>query len=1638
MPISFQKPQNSNSGASHAQNFPRASSHAHLNLNQSKVLPYPDDDPTPLIVPSHNLGALEHPNLGHTHDTRGSVSSVSTSGSSIDERYYTPTQRHNPAGNAYMFGPGNRSDSSLEALSPTSSVPLAHQSASDTQSLTVTPTQNSSLLSPFHNNNGYAPLAPVPSASSTKTATPSSPTVQTPIVSTPTFSKTRDNSPYDPNSPQDGFGIANYDPWQHTQSPSPSSNLNNLSPSYRSITGKVSGSSDGHSSGHISRTNLQYHTSISSDTGSSTRSSSVRSNTSTNTTNSSYFSVTSMTNHGNQQHQPGSYGVKSAADDNVSHLKPPPIPAKIPLETGNNNEYIFNSTHASASHVHSPLQTPFVPLNSHTNTFTNSSLAPTNYLQRAPSAPEVPISERSSMIADSAAIRPRKAYSQINQVRRSNGMSPRLATSILAGSGTTAASAGPLSVASTGLNSPVSSSYSFGSPSSPTSLEHEESTSPISSIGRNSSISTPDPLITTSEPEQTIQGGASIHPTISRSTTTSTDDSVTAASGTSKANSGAWHEFWEIPLEELEGGLYNKYDINFQSELHSFIGLEKNFVHGMTTFLTVFGDRRELNRALPNASKKLDVLQKTLFDPTEKLISVNEKYLLGPFLKQQNEKLEMTPRTKDVPMLVFLTNNVREWLSKVSEPFFVWATSQAHADNVVSELMLVPEFKAFVKAGDEKAVKACQKSFDYLKNFPRNRFLQYRMHFAELVKFLEKKKREINEDLEKPPEDRDPTLLSATDPQPIIQGIEACILEIMPMMTKFNQIIAFEGSKVKMTELERMLRFKHDEHKMSLHLKYNPKEPLHDLILEKEIYRKKGSWESNYVLMLLDHMIILVRKERDSWLVVERPIHLELLRIESVSDPEYKSAIQNAVTRQTGQATRQSVSSHNPSYTHKASVSSTISRTSTISSSDGVAAPIPPNNSGKLGIPPSINTGTNVTRSPSSTSKLSEGAISPISEKDPISPVYPHPPQPSVDSPGNGSTPKRPQNLNFSATTLPTISASVPTTPVNSSIPTAPALASSSTAPLPSTPQSAEPFRAGNSMVKDFSNAQTGKVYPIQMINLERDDKSFIAFDRLQDRQNFLDILQTTRRKYFENKDKRHKTPIGLKVLDLGTFRSSEHHSSNYPDMGFGDVVDKAISSYNAPGSWPPKRKLGWTGDISCALDIMYEGRHFTFVGTANGVYGSIHPTAPDGTPLQTSYKLHWKLVASLSRVTHMEANTDNKVLLILAGTELKFSQLSEIQSLLLATSTTTVTPPQDIDTNVRSFRTGVLEDHSYLFFSKLSKARETTVIVYEVAPRLNKEKRSKGIGRLLKSGSSKPYSSFLQPPNLIPAELFSPSKVTDFSFFDKFFFFHTANEFSYMSSLLQNPQGLPKASSLQEILQKNRFPSNELPYLKEDLEKARPIAVARLSHIAHSGSRKHNPKEEPNLIHCFHKFAIMSIRNGDLYIPFPQTVNGQLCRMPYRIPYLHKIQSAYLLWPYLLLFSSNTIEIRLVTAHNFNQSLVQVITGRNIRLLTGSSAHPTNNSSTPQSSAGSSSRSSSGHELTAVNSLSSATTVVADVHNGETDKIIVSMEHPDPSIPTSVIFEIVKNSGVNPTDSALKSSLYDLDSKKSKGSHPT
>lgn len=1496
--------------------------------------------------------------------------------------------------------------------------------------------QDSSLLSPL--STSYPPLAPVGSASSTKTATPSSPATS--------IHEREDNN----NN-------------IHTARPSLADDSNNLTAC-------------------LDTTNsLLGNLSVSSPPPASSQQFQLRSDNINN-------------NHFTQQ--------PSISTDGYSA---PPLPPKVISPSGvsssPNNETSFGIPSGG-------IPPPLPPMNYPTNSSSSLTGSYNNpYLQRAPSAPESS-GKRSNFLDLSSASSPRRPPIPGSNGGTTNPALPsqRLASSILgrassvsvipqsslsylstnpspsAGqSGTSPNLASPSSVNTS--NSANSSNFNIQqqqqpqSPATTTTSDFLNSGASMSSLSRNSSVSSSDPSTNV--------------------TPWSTDQSAPPSDLSKDGVEDDWYNYWniKIPPDQLNE-FYNKYDIRFQSELYSFIQYEENYVRGLHVFLTVFKDDRFIN-TIPT-HKERDLFVKSLFEPLQTIFEVNSQYLLAPFTKQQMEhKAAANPN----PFVDFLYNDVLQWLNKIEEPFLLYAHRYTKAADIVSDLRAKNEaFNAYINDANTEAKRLCRRHFDSLMESTRNRFVQYNQHFSSLKSTLQKKMDEIEANKHK--SNPDINLLDANDESDTIAGLEACILNCKDIMTKYNEIQRVEGNKHEMARLQRILKFKESKCWIPLNLLGDGTDvlPCHEKIAEKEVYRKKSSWESHTVtVLLLDNFLVLVKKQKhDEWQVLERPIHMDLLRIESAAEPsEYKNAILNVA-----QGSRPSTSRHNnpstlqPLQTHKPSVSSISSMASIYTNENSPVSPI-------VSLKHSGTTGSNVSvsRSSSSTSRASStmNVSTPSSESFPISPAMtPQSPQQqqqqhfrhhSVLGGGIGSGSNTDSNNNNNSNNpnmaIPMSSSSTATT-TSSSVVTS----------VPPTPVSATIPKGPNSLAIDLSNKNNDKlIHPVKLRNLENNEKWRLGFDRTQDRDSFIDLLTKTKDAYNARRYEKNRVPLGVKVLDRSSFTTSDSEARQFVRIG-SDPVERALQMYTSARSpSSASSALLRSAKLICALDLVHKGQRVTFVGTTIGIYGARHSSERSYSGRQ----LHWREFAKLSNVTHLEANIQNNVLFVLANNQLLFMKLSELFTVLSGgnagsgATSLAITPPQLIQDGVECFRTGVLGDHHFLFFAKRgSKALEKTdVTVYEIAPKQATERHSKGFRGLLRGNrsSNKPYNEFLQLPTLIDHELFAPTQVFDFTFFESYFFFHLGTTFHFLTLDVRQPVELPRTATMVNILEGAGYSQQAAENIKNDISAVRPVAVARMYSSSHN--QKLAPSARPNLIHCFHKFAVMTVRNGDLFVPpAPPTTsttsvgnkyNGNSIRnpttptipsmpttpstpstpsfgmsssdnrRPFKFKYLQKIERAYFWYPYLLLFSSQMIEVRLVTAQDFNRSLVQVITGRNIKLLTGRSSHPPHGSSSSSSSVVSSpttpthSRSAATARQNSVSSTLSYSSSISSNNNhhqhnsssssssikiedlDESPRILISMDNPDTLSRTSLILELVRNSNVSPNDESLRNTLYDV-----------
>lgn len=1000
-----------------------------------------------------------------------------------------------------------------------------------------------------------------------------------------------------------------------------------------------------------------------------------------------------------------------------------------------------------------------------------------------------------------------------------------------------------------------------------------------------------------------------------------------------KQNSGAWHEDWNIS-EEVLAELPEDV-IKFQSELHNFIQQEENYVNGLKVFFLVFKGDKPIHVVIDNQINR-DLLVKTLFDPLKPILELNKTLLLKPFLD-----LQAQGREKNNPYLQFNAQAVADWLQNIKEPFSQFAKLSISADYIIKEQKATNDrFKNLINSLNSQAKKHSNKDFDSLMHSTRTRFGLYTSHFNQLLKLIRRNEGE-------------PRICSG-DVQKTINLIEECTKRCNALMAEYDHFQRVEGNILEMSLMERRLNFKRDQDKINFALSAQNGRPPHEKILEKEIFRK-SSFEPATVL-LFDHMLVIVKKIKyDDWKILEPIAHLELLRIESLEEPaQLKKSDQLAAA----------VRKHS---TNNSRVNGGVK-----------------NFQSQLG---SIDTKNSISPSRS----ISNFTVSELTSVQSA---------PSANSSNHPSSPSSPDSSFVNHSPSMGSSSSV-TTPTLDSFPPSPQLeqkpSPQSQLNLTPTPSLSTPLRPTNSLVVDLAKsnkyADKKSFFPVRFTNLKTGKQLKFYFQTRQDRKNFSDNLISAKEQYRLKAFHECRVPLGLKVLDQSSFPLGMGIDPNYTNSPSnyvgGDAVDRALNMYPKDS---PSKKPFVASTVNCAFDMVVSNETLTFLGSNSGLFGARHVTSPSGEEAP----LVWKQISNEPCITQIEGHEKPNVLFILTNSQLMYLKLNEVVLFLLSPDgkmQIPITKPQLIAENIDCFKTGYFNGKLMLFFSSSSMAVDKSeVTCYEVALKPKHDGKSKSFKSMFKSREAKPYDEFLHKPISHDSHLFSPTKVHSFAIFDTFFFFLTAKTFDFLNVRLVS-QEVPTTKSIANSFKASGFSPADGDNFKSALADARPVAVGRM--ITGTKTPKNGNREFPNLIHCFNKFAVMSVRNGDLYVP---NSSESVPLEAFRITYMNKIDRAYIWYPYLLVFSPNVVEVRLLTVKNFSKSLVQVITGRNIRLLTGASTH---------------------EESLEVKKDANPVNAIAK------DRIIMAMDHPLRK--TQLILEFTRNPDVKSDDLHLVSDLTEF-----------
>lgn len=430
-------------------------------------------------------------------------------------------------------------------------------------------------------------------------------------------------------------------------------------------------------------------------------------------------------------------------------------------------------------------------------------------------------------------------------------------------------------------------------------------------------------------------------------------------------------------------------------------------------------------------------------------------------------------------------------------------------------------------------------------------------------------------------------------------------------------------------------------------------------------------------------------------------------------------------------------------------------------------------------------------------------------------------------------------------------------------------------------------------------------IYPIKLRNLATDQKYYICTTSEITRSEWMKRIVAAKERYSERAVNLNLDPLSLRVLDCTYFGYVAPEKTSMLTKGNPvQVAFSAVSQHTAglvSSSTPKSYGVKQITNVNCALEIFSNGMRLMLLGLDCGVYGC-QVKSP-------GLRLNWKKLITLQNVTRLEAVVERNSLFILSEKTLLAYKLHEIILGSIETQTAlAISPPITVSTAVDCFKAGILDGNPYVFHSVFSKKSTVTVLKF-----------ADGTPNKRQSGLFSFRNKTIGKGELINVDsLFTPTENSHIEFFNKTFCIYTANSFEIMDLKHQRPESVPIAGSISALANKNEISVEYAEELRKQISLGRPIHLAKFQ-------KQPGPQRPSFNILCYHKFALICNAYGDL-------ASAKLIR--YQV---HKIQAARLWYPYLITFSSRVIEVYKLTGGADVFELVQVITGRRIKLLDSS-----------------------------------------------------------------------------------------------------
>jgi hypothetical protein len=445
------------------------------------------------------------------------------------------------------------------------------------------------------------------------------------------------------------------------------------------------------------------------------------------------------------------------------------------------------------------------------------------------------------------------------------------------------------------------------------------------------------------------------------------------------------------------------------------------------------------------------------------------------------------------------------------------------------------------------------------------------------------------------------------------------------------------------------------------------------------------------------------------------------------------------------------------------------------------------------------------------------------------------------------------------------------------------------------------------------SSENTVLIYPIKISDLGLNGQSYEIFTETEEeRVKWIEKILKTKKDYSASVYALNAEPFRLRVVEGFYFGYSTN--LKLPMFSEGTALDRAIENYEKTLTRLPRQLSATHARVNCAVSFLLDERQLTIIGADDGIYVRLEEKSRQ-----------WIRCLDLSNIRQIDVLVEFDLLIVLSKGTLIYYNLDQVilpavnqipgqikgQTRSLVSGYSLSRPNEVLYFTTGYHTTGPNEKRHILFYGRSPDLLRKNHLIEVLEP--IKEQGLQVQRSMLKTTSISQSST--EYFNHIDTIDFQNETTTGITLFSSTFCVHTSKGFELMLLSYQNRKLIPDTSSISIMFQRSATlmnsrnvagmtPGVATEALKRRLDSPTPIKTFMIS--------------DNQILLCYERFAIFCDRFANMASPL--VVN-----------FLCKIKNAVVVYPNLVTFSPELVEVRRLDKECL---LKQVITGKDIRLV--------------------------------------------------------------------------------------------------------